>query len=159
MEGDSMTRHDTSMILMSGCLLIVWTAFKWKIPHVIWDNKWFRLFSRVLGIYSIIISGVSYFFKIELPLLLFIVNFLLILLLSICFILTKINKARKGIIRNLQIGICLLLIFVSVAIVFLDVNEVASGIAGLCGVIMVLTTPFEEIKPYLKSKNIDSNQV
>jgi hypothetical protein len=39
------------------------------------------------------------------------------------------------------------------------VNEVASGIAGLCGTIMVLTVPFEEIKSYHKSKNIDSKQV
>lgn len=26
-----------TMILLSGCFLIVWSTFKWKIPHVIWD--------------------------------------------------------------------------------------------------------------------------
>jgi hypothetical protein len=120
---------------------------------------WFRLLSRILGCYSIIIAGISYLFKVELPLIFYVTDFLLFLLLNVRFIITKMNKARKGIILNMQIGICLLLVFVSVAIVCLDVNEVASSIAGLCGVIMVLTTPFEEIKPYLKSKNNDSKQV
>ena len=83
MKGDSMTEQNSLMILMSGSLLILWTTFKWKVPHVIWDNKWFRLYSRMLGSYSIM---------------------------------------------------------------------------GLCGVMMLLSTPFEEIKPFLKRKNNDSKQ-
>jgi membrane-bound ClpP family serine protease len=52
-----------------------------------------------------------------------------------------------------------LLIILSVAIVCLDLNVVASGIVGLCGEIMLLMTPFEVIKPYLKNKNDYSKQV
>ena len=158
MKGDSMTEQNSLMILLSGSLLIVWTTFKWKVSHVIWDNKWFRLYSRMLGSYSIIIAVISNFFKVELPMIFFIVDFLLFLLLNIGFVITKIKKARKGIIRNIQLGICLLLILCLLAITCSDVNEIASSIMGLNGVMMLLTTPFEEIKPFLERKKNGSKQ-
>lgn len=43
-----------TMILLSGCFLIVWSTFKWKIPHVIWDVKLTRVCSVILGLYNII---------------------------------------------------------------------------------------------------------
>lgn len=158
MKGDSMTEQNGLMILMSGSFLILWTTFKWKVPHVIWDNKWFRLCSRMLGSYSIIIAVISNFFKVELLMIFFIVDFTLFLLLDIGFVITKIKKARKGIIRNIQLGICLLFILCSLVIICLDMNEIASSIMGLCGAMMLLSTPFEEIKPFLKRKNDDSKQ-
>jgi len=42
-----------TMILLSGCFLIVWSTFKWKIPHVIWDVKLTRVCSVILGLYNI----------------------------------------------------------------------------------------------------------
>ena len=153
-----MTKQDCLMILISGSLLIVWTTFKWKVPHVIWDNKWFCLYSRMLGSYSIIIAVISNFFKVELPMIFCIVDFVLFLLLNIGFVITKIKKARKGIIRNIQLGISLLLILCALFIICLDLNEIAYGTTGLFGVIMLLMVPFEEIKPFLEGKHNGSKQ-
>ena len=41
-----------TMILLSGCFLIVWSTFKWKIPHVIWNVKLTRVCSVILGLYN-----------------------------------------------------------------------------------------------------------
>lgn len=141
-----MTEQDSLMILNSGMLLILWTTFKWKIPHVIWDNKWYRLYSRMLGSYNIILAVIFYFFKVEIPMIFFIVDFILFLLLNIGFVITKIKKARKGIIRNIQLGICLLIILSTFLIICSDINEIASSIVGLCAVVMLLSAPLEEIK-------------
>ena len=45
-----------TMILLSGCFLIVWSTFKWKIPHVIWNVKLTRVCSVILGLYNIILA-------------------------------------------------------------------------------------------------------
>ena len=42
-----------TMILLSGCFLMVWSTFKWKIPHVIWDVKLTRVCSVILGLYNL----------------------------------------------------------------------------------------------------------
>ena len=44
------------MILFSGCFLLVWSTYKWKIPHVIWDAKLTRVYSVILGLYNIILA-------------------------------------------------------------------------------------------------------
>lgn len=146
------------MILFSGLWLIIFTTYKWKVPHVIWDDKRYRLCSRILGGYHIILAVLSYFLKVKIPISFFVVAFLLFLLLDICFAITKIKKARKAIILNIQLGICFLLFLCGLLIVCLDVNEVASAISGLCGAMMLLTTPLEEIKPFLEGKRNASKQ-
>ena len=40
------------MILFSGCFLIVWSTFKWKIPNVIWNAKLTKVCSVALGLYK-----------------------------------------------------------------------------------------------------------
>ena len=45
-----------TMILLSGCFLIVWSTFQWKIPHVIWDLKLTRVCSVILGLYNVILA-------------------------------------------------------------------------------------------------------
>ena len=144
MRGDSMTEHNSSMILISGCLLIVMTTFKWKVPHVIWDDKWYRLYARMLGSYTIILAVTSRFFKVELPMILFIVDFILFLLMNIVFVITKIKKARKGGIKKIQIGTCLFFILFALFICS-DLNEIASSIVLLFAAMMLLSLPFEEI--------------
>ena len=44
------------MILFSGCFLLVWSTYKWKIPHVIWDAKLTRVYAVILGLYNIILA-------------------------------------------------------------------------------------------------------
>ncbi len=153
-----MTKQNILMILNSGFFLIIFTTFKWKIPHVIWDDKRNRLYSRMLGSYTITLAVLSYFFKAEIPMIFFIGDFICFLLMDICFVIIKIKKARKGMIRNIQLGTCLLLVLCALFIICLDVNEIASGIIGLCGVMMLLCTPFEEIKPFLEEKHNASKQ-
>ena len=143
------------MILNSGIFLIIWTTFKWKVLHVIWDDRRNRLYARILGSYTIILAVLSYFFKVGIPMVFFIVDFICFLLMDICFVIIKIKKARKEMIRNVQLGMCLLLLLCPVYIICLDVNEIASGIIGLCGVMMLLCTPFEEI-PFFEEKHKDS---
>ena len=45
------------MILFSGCFLLVWSTYKWKRPHVIWDAKLTRVYSVILGLYNIMMLG------------------------------------------------------------------------------------------------------
>lgn len=144
-----MTEQNSLMIVICGFLLILWTTFKWKIPHVIWDNKWYRLYSRMLGSYNIILAVL----KVEDPMIFLIVDFILLLLLNLGFVITKIKKGRKGMLRNILLGVCFLLMICALIIVGLDVNEIASSIVGLCGVMILLTTPFEEIKPFVEGKH------
>ena len=62
------------MILFSGCFLIVWSTFKWKIPNVIWNAKLTKVCSVALGLYNIILA-ICY--EKDLNIALFIVDFIL----------------------------------------------------------------------------------
>lgn len=142
----SMTEQNSLMILfIAGCLLITWTFLKWKVPNVIGDYKWFRLCSRILGIYSIIIAVISKFFKVEFPIILLIIHFIFLLLLNIGVFIIKVKKAKKGILRNMQLGINLLIILWSFILICLNMNEIASSIVGVSVAIVLLAAPFEEI--------------
>lgn len=112
----------------------------------------------MLGSYTIILVVFSYFFQTEISIIFFLVDFMLFFVLNIGFVITKIKKAKKGIVRNIQLGMGLLLILCAVFIICSDVNEIASGIMGLYGVMMLLTTPFEEIKAFLERKSNTSGQ-
>ena len=92
-----------TMILLSGCFLMVWSTFKWKIPHVIWDVKLTRVCSVILGLYNIILAiG----FEKDLSIFLFIVDLILYMLLDIGFLMVKLKKDKKGKVKNFQLGIC-----------------------------------------------------
>lgn len=132
-----------SMILVSGFMLILWTTYKWQTPHIIWNNKWYCLYSRMLGSYNIILVTISKFCKIEIPIIFLVVDFVLLLMMDMGFVVTKIKKARKGNILNIQLGICIFLIFYTLAMTCLDVNDVAFSIAGLCGTMMLISISFE----------------
>ena len=81
-----------TMILLSGCFLMVWSTFKWKIPHVIWDVKLTRVCSVILGLYNIILAiG----FEKDLSIFLFIVDLILYMLLDIGFLMVKLKKDKK----------------------------------------------------------------
>ena len=82
-----------TMILLSGCFLIVWSTFKWKIPHVIWDVKLTRVCSVILGLYNIILAIC---FEKDLSIFLFIVDLILYILLDIVFLMVKLKKDKKG---------------------------------------------------------------
>ena len=135
------------MILFSGCFLLVWSTYKWKRPYVIWDAKLTRVYSVILGLYNIILA---IYFKKDLSIILFILDLVLYILLDIGFIMIKLKKDKKGIIKNLQLGICSVFVVLALGMVYFNLNEIYSRVMILSGMMMVLSTPFEEARSLWK---------
>lgn len=136
-----------TMILLSGCFLIVWSTFKWKIPHVIWDLKLTRVCAVILGLYNIILAIC---FEKDLNSSLFIVDFILYMLLDIGFLLVKLKKDEKGKVKNFQLGICSVFVILAMIMSCFNLNEIYAGIMILSGMMMVISTPFQEMKSLRK---------
>ena len=135
------------MILFSGCFLLVWSTYKWKIPHVIWDAKLTRVYSVILGLYNIILA---IYFKKDLSIILFILDLVLYMLLDIGFIMIKLKKDKKCIIKNLQLGIYSVFVVLALGMAYFNLNEIYSSVMILSGMMMVLSTPFEEARSLWK---------
>lgn len=135
------------MILFSGCFLLVWSTYKWKRPYVIWDAKLTRVYSVILGLYNIILA---IYFKKDLSIILFILDLVLYILLDIGFIMIKLKKDKKGIIKNLQLGICSVFVVLALGMVYFNLNKIYSSVMILSGMMMVLSTPFEEARSLWK---------
>lgn len=142
-----------TMILLSGCFLIVWSTFKWKIPHVIWDVKLTRVCSVILGLYNIILAIC---FEKDLSIFLFIVDLILYMLLDIGFLMVKLKKDKKGKVKNFQLGICSIFIIWAMIMACFNLNEIYSSIMILSGMMMVISTPFQEMKSFRENSNNDS---
>ncbi len=136
-----------TMILLSGCFLIVWSTFKWKIPHVIWDLKLTRVCAVILGLYNIILAIC---FEKDLNSSLFIVDLILYMLLDIGFLLVKLKKDEKGKVKNFQLGICSVFVILAMIMSCFNLNEIYAGIMILSGMMMVISTPFQEMKSLRK---------
>ena len=139
-----------TMILLSGCFLMVWSTFKWKIPHVIWDVKLTRVCSVILGLYNIILAiG----FEKDLSIFLFIVDLILYMLLDIGFLMVKLKKDKKGKVKNFQLGICSIFVILAMIMAWFNLNEIYSSIMILSGMMMVISTPFQEMKLLRENSN------
>ena len=139
-----------TMILLSGCFLMVWSTFKWKIPHVIWDVKLTRVCSVILGLYNIILAiG----FEKDLSIFLFIVDLILYILLDIGFLMVKLKKDKKGKVKNFQLGICSIFVILAMIMACFNLNEIYSSIMILSGMMMVISTPFQEMKLLRENSN------
>ena len=139
-----------TMILLSGCFLIVWSTFKWKIPHVIWDVKLTRVCSVILGLYNIILAIC---FEKDLIIFLFIVDLILYMLLDIGFLMVKLKKDKKGKVKNFQLGICSIFVILAMIMACFNLNEIYSSIMILSGMMMVISTPFQEMKSLRENSN------
>ena len=139
-----------TMILLSGCFLIVWSTFKWKIPHVIWDVKLTRVCSVILGLYNIILAIC---FEKDLSIFLFIVDLILYMLLDIGFLMVKLKKDKKGKVKNFQLGICSIFVILAMIMACFNLNEIYSSIMILSGMMMVISTPFQEMKSPRENSN------
>ena len=139
-----------TMILLSGCFLIVWSTFKWKIPHVIWDVKLTRVCSVILGLYNIILAIC---FEKDLSIFLFIVDLILYMLLDIGFLIVKLKKDKKGKVKNFQLGICSIFVILAMIMACFNLNEIYSSIMILSGMMMVISTPFQEMKSLRENSN------
>ena len=142
-----------TMILLSGCFLIVWSTFKWKIPHVIWNVKLTRVCSVILGLYNIILAIC---FEKDLSIFLFIVDLILYMLLDIGFLMVKLKKDKKGKVKKFQIGICSIFVILAMIMACFNLNEIYSSIMILSGMMMVISTPFQEMKSLRENSNNDS---
>ena len=139
-----------TMILLSGCFLMVWSTFKWKIPHVIWDVKLTRVCSVILGLYNIILAiG----FEKDLSIFLFIADLILYMLLDIGFLMVKLKKDKKGKVKNFQLGICSIFVILAMIMACFNLNEIYSSIMILSGMMMVISTPFQEMKLLRENSN------
>ena len=139
-----------TMILLSGCFLIVWSTFKWKIPHVIWDVILTRVCSVILGLYNIILAIC---FEKDLSIFLFIVDLILYMLLDIGFLMVKLKKDKKGKVKNFQLGICSIFVILAMIMACFNLNEIYSSIMILSGMMMVISTPFQEMKSLRENSN------
>lgn len=139
-----------TMILLSGCCLIVLSTVKWKIPHVIWDVKLTRVCSVLLGLYNIILAIC---FEKDISIFLFIVDLILYMLLDIGFLVVKLKKEKKGKVKNFQLGICSIFVILAMIMACFNLNEIYSSIAILAGMMMVLSIPFQEIKSFRENSN------
>lgn len=139
-----------TMILLSGCFLIVWSTFKWKIPHVIWDVKLTRVCSVILGLYNIILAIC---FEKDLSIFLFIVDLILYMLLDIGFLMVKLKKDKKGKVKNFQLGICSIFVILAMIMACFNLNEIYSSIMILSGMMMVISTPFQKMKSFRENSN------
>ena len=139
-----------TMILLSGCFLIVWSTFKWKIPHVIWNVKLTRVCSVILGLYNIILAIC---FEKDLSIFLFIVDLILYMLLDIGFLMVKLKKDKKGKVKKFQIGICSIFVILAMIMACFNLNEIYSSIMILSGMMMVISTPFQEMKSLRENSN------
>ena len=138
------------MILFSGCFLLVWSTYKWKIPHVIWDAKLTRVYAVILGLYNIILAiG----FEKDLSIFLFIVDLILYMLLDIGFLMVKLKKDKKGKVKNFQLGICSIFVILAMIMACFNLNEIYSSIMILSGMMMVISTPFQEMKLLRENSN------
>ena len=142
-----------TMILLSGCFLIVWSTFKWKISHVIWDVKLTRVCSVILGLYNIILAIC---FEKDLSIFLFIVDLILYMLLDIGFLMVKLKKDKKGKVKTFQLGICSIFVILAMIMACFNLNEIYSSIMILSGMMMVISTPFQEMKSLRENSNNDS---
>lgn len=139
-----------TMILLSGCFLIVWSTFKWKIPHVIWDVKLTRVCSVILGLYNIILAIC---FEKDLSIFLFIVDLILYMLLDIGFLMVKLKKDKKEKVKNFQLGICSIFVILAMIMACFNLNEIYSSIMILSGMMMVISTPFQKMKSLRENSN------
>lgn len=139
-----------TMILLSGCFLIVWSTFKWKIPHVIWDVKLTRVCSVILGLYNIILAIC---FEKDLSIFLFIVDLILYMLLDIGFLMVKLKKDKKGKVKIFQLGICSIFVILAMIMACFNLNEIYSSIMILSGMMMVISTPFQKMKSLRENSN------
>lgn len=139
-----------TMILLSGCFLIVWSTFKWKIPHVIWDVKLTRVCSVILGLYNIILAIC---FEKDLSIFIFIVDLILYMLLDIGFLMVKLKKDKKGKVKNFQLGICSIFVILAMIMACFNLNEIYSSIMILSGMMMVISTPFQKMKSLRENSN------
>lgn len=139
-----------TMILLSGCFLIVWSTFKWKIPHVIWGVKLTRVCSVILGLYNIILAIC---FEKDLSIFLFIVDLILYMLLDIGFLMVKLKKDKKGKVKNFQLGICSIFVILAMIMACFNLNEIYSSIMILSGMMMVISTPFQKMKSLRENSN------
>ena len=138
------------MILFSGCFLLVWSTYKWKRPHVIWDAKLTRVYSVILGLYNIILAIC---FEKDLSIFLFIVDLILYMLLDIGFLMVKLKKDKKGKVKNFQLGICSIFVILAMIMACFNLNEIYSSIMILSGMMMVISTPFQEMKSLRENSN------
>lgn len=140
---------DRVMILLSGCFLIVWSTFKWKVPHAIWDLRLSHICAVILGLYNV---ALAIFFDKVISNVFFLADLILYLSLDIVFMIIGLKKGNKGMIKNIQTVFSAFFIILALIMTGADMDNIYSSIAIMCGMMMVISTPFQEAKQIYKMK-------
>ncbi len=106
-----------------------------------------------MGLYNIILAIC---FEKDLSIFLFIVDLILYMLLDIGFLMVKLKKDKKGKVKNFQLGICSIFVILAMIMACFNLNEIYSSIMILSGMMMVISTPFQEMKSLRENSNNDS---
>ena len=77
---------------------------------------------------------------------LFIVDLILYMLLDIGFLMVKLKKDKKGKLKNFQLGICSIFVILAMIMACFNLNEIYSSIMILSSMMMVISTPFQEME-------------
>lgn len=75
------------------------------------------------------------------------------MLLDIGFLMVKLKKDKKGKVKNFQLGICSIFVILAMIMACFNLNEIYSSIMILSGMMMVISTPFQEMKLLRENSN------
>ena len=131
-----------NMLLIAGIWMIILPKMKW---NMIKDKQWIRLYSSVLGIYTLFITMMSYFFTSKISHNFFIMCFILLLILNSALVIIKI-KSESSNASKLMILFVFICIFLALFILYLDINEIHSSIVILTATMIILSIPYDDIK-------------
>ncbi len=131
-----------NMLVIAGIWMIILPKMKWNI---IKDSPWIRLYSSFLGIYTLFITIMSYFFTSKISHGFFIMCFILLSILNSALVIIKI-KSESSTASKLMILLVFICISVALLILYLDINETHSSIIILTATMIILSIPYDDIK-------------
>ena len=67
--------------------------------------------------------------------------------------MVKLKKDKKGKVKNFQLGICSIFVILAMIMACFNLNEIYSSIMILSGMMMVISTPFQEMKSLHENSN------
>ena len=65
----------------------------------------------------------------------------------------RMKKDKKGKVKNFQLGICSIFVILAMIMACFNLNEIYSSIMILSGMMMVISTPFQEMKSLRENSN------
>ncbi|SFU83780.1 hypothetical protein [Butyrivibrio sp. INlla21] len=140
-----------NLLFVTGCSWIVWAGIGRKIFSYILEKKIITVCYWIFGFYNIFLA---FFGKGKIGEVLLIIDFVIVFVLDIYFLIIRLKKGKKGALKIYQLGLGFIFIIIAVWMLWLDVKKIHVSIATLTGAMMMLSVPFQEfIEKLDKEKN------